>query len=310
MNADSVIDTPLSLRARLIRAFVYARMRPLLAQHPTAKARATLDATSNLIWLPRGTTVTTKPLGGIATDWVAHPATGARGFVLYLHGGGYITGSPRTHRGLAARLAKGAKVCVAVPDYRLAPEHPHPAAVDDALAAYRGLLEQGIPPNKIIIAGDSAGGGLSLALALRLKAVPLPQPAGLVLLSPFTDITFSGGSMQDAQQKDWLLTREWMHEAAKHYGGGQDPKQPTLSPLYGDLTGLPPTLIQVGGDEYLRDDSTRITARAREQGVAVALEVWQRLWHVWQLHAGQIPEADDAVASICRFIHARLTGKL
>lgn len=309
MNAHSA-HAKLSLRALLVRTFVKAMMRPVLAQPPTAASRAKLEKMARLIWLPTGTKITAGQLGGVPVEWVASPAAGARGFVLYLHGGGYVTGSPRTHRGLTARLAKAARVCVAVPDYRLAPEHPHPAAVDDAFAAYKGLLDQGIPPNKIIIAGDSAGGGLSLALALRIKAEPLPQPAGLVLLSPFTDITFAGASMQSPAQKEWLLTKPWMLDAARHYGGGQDPKTPTLSPLFASLGGLPPIFIQVGSDELLLDDSTRFARVATEQGVPVTLQIWPGMWHVWQLHGGQMPEADRAISAMRDFIHTQLSGKL
>lgn len=308
MNAP--VQTSLSLRALLVRFFVHAVMRPTLAQQPNAASRAQLEKLAKLIWVPGGTKVTHSALNGIATEWIANPTAGARGFVLYLHGGGYVTGSPRTHRGLTARLARAARVCVAVPDYRLAPEHPHPAAVEDALAAYQGLLAQGIPANKIIIAGDSAGGGLSLALALRLKAAPLPQPAGIVLLSPFSDLTLSGASMQSAKQKEWLLTKSFIHAAGGHYLGSQDPMQPTASPLFADLSGLAPMLIQVGTDEVLLDDSTRLAQAATARGVSVTLQIWPKLWHVWQLHAGQMPEADRAVAGIADFIHAKLTGKL
>lgn len=285
-------------------------MRPALAQPPNAASRGKLEKLSKLLWMPRGTKLTFNPLGGVPTEWLAHPATGARGFVLYLHGGGYVTGSPLTHRGLTSRLARAARVCVAVPDYRLAPEHPHPAAVDDAFAAYSALLDQGIPANKIIIAGDSAGGGLALALALRLKAAPLPQPAGIVLLSPFTDLTLSGASMQAPKQKEWLLTKSFIAAAAKHYLGTQDARQVTASPLFADLNGLPPLLVQVGTDEVLLDDSTRLAQLASQQGVPVTLQVWPRLWHVWQLHAGQMPEADQAIAAMTAFIHNQLTGKL
>lgn len=299
----------LSLRALLLRFFVYRVMRKALAQPPPT-SRLQLHKLARLIWLPRGNKLTYGQLGGVPVEWLAHPAEGARGFVLYLHGGGYVTGSPATHRGLTARLARSARVCVAVPDYRLAPEHPHPAAVDDALAAYKGLLDQGIPSNKIIVAGDSAGGGLALALALRLKAEPLPQPAGLVLLSPFADLTLSGESMQAPGQKEWLLSKPFIETAVRDYAAGQDPRTPTLSPLFANLSGLPPMFVQVGSDEVLLDDSTRLAQAATRQGVQVTLQIWPKLWHVWQLHGGQMPEADRAINGIAQFIHSSLTGKL
>ena len=308
MNAPAQ-NTTLSLRALLVRLVVSQVMRPVLATPPTAANRQRLEKLTALTWVPRGTKITEGQLGNVPVEWVANSTAGARGFVLYLHGGGYVTGSPRTHRGLTARIARDARVCVAVPDYRLAPEHAHPAAVDDALAAYKGLLDQGIPPHKIIIAGDSAGGGLSLALALRIKAAPLPQPAGLVLLSPWTDLTLAGSSMQSPQQKEWLLTKSFIVDAAQHYAAGQDPRQPTVSPLFADLTGLAAMLVQVGTEEVLLDDATRLSQAATGQGVPVTLQIWPKLWHVWQLHGGQMPEADRAIAAIAEFIHARLTGK-
>ncbi len=303
-------NTSLSLRALLVRWFVHAVMRPTLAQPVGPASRARLEKLARLLWVPRGTRVSHDPLGGVPVEWVRNAGAAAQGFVLYLHGGAYVTGSPRTHRGLTARIARAAGVTVAVPDYRLAPEHPHPAAVDDALAAYKGLLAQNIPPQQIIIAGDSAGGGLSLALALRLKAEPLPQPAGIVLLSPYTDMALNSGSMQSPTQKEWLLSKPMMFAAARDYAGGQDPRAATLSPLFADLGGLPPLFVQVGTDELLLDDSTRLAQAATQQGVAVTLQIWPRMWHVWQLHGGQMPEADRAIAAIAGFIRGRLSGKL
>ena len=309
MNQPSS-KSALSLRGYLVRSFVKAMMRPALATQPNAASRGKLEKLAKMLWMPAGTKLTFGQLGGVPVEWLANPAAGARGFVLYLHGGGYVTGSPRTHRGLTSRLARAARVCVAVPDYRLAPEKPHPAAVEDALASYKGLLDQGIPPHKIIIAGDSAGGGLSLALALKLKSVPLPQPAGIVLLSPFADLTLSGASMQSPTQKEFLLTKSFIHEAARHYCGDQDRRQETTSPLFADLKGIASLFVQVGTDEVLLDDSTRLAQAATQQGVPVTLQVWPNLWHVWQLHGGQMPEADRAIEAMADFIHGRLTGKL
>lgn len=300
----------LSFRAWMMRSFVYLVMRPTLALPPDTVSRTKLEKLARLLWMARGTKLSFSPLGGVATEWVANPAAGAEGFVLYLHGGGYVTGSPRTHRGLTSRLARDAKVCIAVPDYRLAPEHPHPAAVDDALAAYQGLLAQGIPAQKIIVAGDSAGGGLSMALALRLKAAGLPLPAGIVLLSPFVDMTFAGQSMKSPKQKEWLLSKPFMFGAGQHYAGGQDPRAATVSPLFAALNGLPPLFIQVGTDEVLLDDSTRLSQAATQQGVAVTLQIWPRMWHVWQLHGGQMPEADRAITAMADFVRGRLSGTL
>ena len=306
----STDKNPLSFRAWLLRSFVSLVIRPTFALPPNAVSRRKLEKLGQLLWMARGSKLTFSPLGGVATEWVANPKAGAEGFVLYLHGGAYVTGSPRTHRGLTSRLARDAKVCVAVPDYRLAPEHPHPAAVDDAFAAYQALLIQGIPASKIIVAGDSAGGGLSMALALRLKAAALPLPAGIVLLSPFVDMTLSGQSMKTPQHKEWLLSKPAIFSAGQHYAGGQDARAPTISPLFADLSGLPPLFIQVGTDEVLLDDSTRLSQAATQQGVAVTLQIWPRMWHVWQLHGGQMPEADRAITAIAAFVRGRLNGTL
>ncbi len=299
--------TSLSLRALLLRSFNYVVMRPTLALPPTAAARAKLEKLAKLIWLPRSTKVSFSQLGGVPVEWVTNSAAETRGFVLYLHGGAYVTGSPRTHRGLTARLARAARVRVAVPDYRLAPEHPHPAAVDDAFAAYQGLLDQGIPPHKIILAGDSAGGGLAVALALRIKAALLPQPAGMVLLSPYVDMTLSGQSMQSTTQKEWLLSKPLIDNAVQHYLAGQDATQATASPLFAELRGLAAMFIQVGTDEMLLDDATRLSQAASQQEVSVTLQIWPRMWHVWQLHGGQMPEADRAIAAMAAFVDSRFT---
>jgi epsilon-lactone hydrolase len=297
----------LSLRARLLRYLVLWLTKPAFNQNATPASRAHLDKLARMALVAPGSTVTHKPLGGVPTEWVNHPASGARGFVLYLHGGGYVTCSPRTHRSLTSRLARAARVCVVVPDYRLAPENPHPAAVDDALAAYRGLLDQGIPARDIVIGGDSAGGGLTLALALRIKALGLPQPAGLLLLSPWTDLTLSGTSMRDPAVREWVLSPVFIAKAAQDYMAGQDPLTPTGSPLFADLAGLPPLFIQVGTDEVLLDDSTRLAQRATAQQVPTTLQIWPQMWHVWQMYGGQIPEADRAIQAMADFVHDRLT---
>lgn len=299
-------NLPVSLRASLLRHLVRWIINPAFNQNATPASRAHIDKLAGIALVARGTQITHKPLGGVPTEWINHPASGARGFVLYLHGGGYVTCSPRTHRSLTSRLARMARVCVAVPDYRLAPEHPHPAAVDDALAAYEGLLAQDIPPHNIIAGGDSAGGGLTLALALRIKAKGLPQPAGLMLLSPWTDLTLSGTSMRDPTVREWVLSPAFIAKAAQDYMAGQDLLTPTGSPLFADLTGLPPLFIQVGTDEVLLDDSTRLAQRASAQQVPTTLQIWPKMWHVWQMYGGQIPEADRAIQAMADFVHCRL----
>ncbi|MDP3856236.1 MAG: alpha/beta hydrolase [Stagnimonas sp.] len=304
------LEAPLSLRAYFMKLGARLLIRPALHEPDMARRRQRVDALSRFTWPAGGATYTHGNLGGVPVEWVAHPASGARGFVLYLHGGAYVVGSPRSHRALTSRLAQAARICVAALDYRLAPEHPFPAALDDAVAAYRALLAQDISASKIIIAGDSAGGGLALALALRLKSEPLPQPAGIVCLSPWTDLSMSGESVKSRAALEVMLSEQLGRDSARHYLQTQDPTLPLASPLFADLAGLAPVFIQVGGQEILHDDATRFAQRASAQGVPVTLQTWPNLWHVWQLHAGLMPEANAAITAIASFIHARLTGKL
>lgn len=215
--------------------------------------------------------------------------------MLYLHGGAYTIGSPDTHRGLTGHLAQATGATVFVPDYRLAPEHPYPAALDDALSVYRHLLSQGYRPDQISIAGDSAGGGLALALALRLKREKMPQPALLVLLSPWVDLSHSQIHTPDVEP---VLQLGWIKKAAEDYRGSVPIDDPLISPVNGDLTDLPPLLIQVGSQEILLNDARRLATKAREAGIAVTLEEYNRLWHVFQIHAGPLQAANRAIDQI------------
>lgn len=226
--------------------------------------------------------------------------------LLYLHGGGYVLGSLDTHAELMGRLAKACRAPVLGVDYRLAPEHPYPAAVEDAVASYDRLLANGIKADQIVVAGDSAGGGLTLACLLALKAQGKPQPAGAVLLSPWTDLTGSGESSRTRAALDPMISPEILLPMARRYYGDTDPTDPGVSPLFGDLTGLAPLLIQVGDHEVLLDDSTRLAQRAKAQGVAAELEIYEEAFHVFQNVPG-LPESGDALASIGRFFD-RVTG--
>jgi acetyl esterase/lipase len=187
-------------------------------------------------------------------------------------------------------------------DYRLAPEHPHPAAVEDAVAAYKWLLDGRADPKRVFIAGDSAGGGLSVALLVSLRDAGITMPAACVLLSPWTDLAFTGETWQSKAKADLVIFDYKEHTFAKMYQGGLDPKTPLVSPLYADLKGLPPLLVQVGLDEVLLADSTRLAERARQAGVNVTLEEWPKMQHVWQFTAGFMPEARRAVEKIGGFI--------
>jgi acetyl esterase/lipase len=220
---------------------------------------------------------------------------------LFLHGGAYVTGSPDLYRHVSWRFASAARAQFIAVEYGLAPEHPFPAALDDALAAWRALLGEGANPSHCAIMGDSAGGGLALALALRLRDTGVPLPGALVAISPWTDLAITGRSAQPPAA-DPMLYPEHLADYAAHYLAGADPRDPYVSPLYGDPSGLPPTLLQVGSDEILRDDSVRMAERMRDAGCNVTLEVWPRMPHVWHAFAPILPEAGRAIARIGEFV--------
>jgi acetyl esterase/lipase len=223
--------------------------------------------------------------------------------MLYLHGGGYFACSPQTHRSITGAYAiRG--LSVFTPDYRLAPEHPFPAALEDALAVYRAMLTRF--PAGFALGGDSAGGGLALALLLAAKAEGLPMPACAVLFSPWTDLAGTGASITTNLKRDSMLFAPRLAEAADIYLAGADPKNPLASPLYGELAGLPPMLIQVGRPEILLDDSTRLAARARAAGVPAELTIWENLPHVWQVSQIFLPESRQALDQAAAFAKARL----
>lgn len=256
--------------------------------------------------LPADIAVEELTLGGVAAERLSAPGTKDSAAFLYIHGGGFVAGSPRTHRPLTWRLAKDIGIPVYAIDYRLAPEHPYPAGLDDCVAAYRGLLENGIPAKSILVGGDSAGGNLTLALALRLKAEGLHLPAALICLSPATDMAATGDSYRTNAEADSLFVPEMFDSLKPAYFPDLDERDPFVSPLYGDVSGFPPTLFQVGEKEMLRDDSTRMAAALTAAGVETAIEVWPKVWHVWQLNADMLPEAREAIAHIVRFAKQHL----
>ena len=239
---------------------------------------------------------------GVKSEWVAAPDADAGRAILYLHGGGYVIGSINTHRSLAARLSRAAKARVLVVDYRLAPEHPHPAAVDDSLAAYRWMLAQGLKPSRIAVAGDSAGGGLTAATLVAIRDAKLPLPAEAALLSPWVDMEGIGESMTTKDSVDPMVHKEGLLGMAKAYLGGKDPRTPLAAPLYADLAGLPPLLIQVGTSETLLDDASRLAERAKKAGVNVTYEPWQNMIHVWHLFAPMLDEGQQAIEKIGAFV--------
>ncbi|MFE1203108.1 alpha/beta hydrolase [Streptomyces sp. NPDC058762] len=228
------------------------------------------------------------------------------GRLLYLHGGGYVVGSPDTHAGLAGELARRAGLRAVSVDYRLAPEHPFPAAVDDGLAAYRELLSTGTDPRDLVLAGDSAGGGLGIATLLAAREAGLPQPAAVALFSPWADLTLTGGSIRSKEGADPIFTGADVRAYADLYVGAGDRAAPLASPVFADLAGLPPLLVQAGANEVLLDDAVRLAGRAGADDVEVTLEVGPGLPHVYQLHYGRLEEADAALDRAARFLTAHL----
>jgi epsilon-lactone hydrolase len=281
------------LRTTLRRAF--------RAGLPVAQQRDRLRRVTRLTLPPRGATYATATCGDVPGEWVR-----ARGreesplTLLYLHGGGYTTGSPATHRALTGHLAAHCGARVFAADYRLAPEHPFPAAVDDAVAAWRGLRAGGAEAERIAIAGDSAGGGLALATTLRLRELGEPMPRALVLFSPWVDLSLD--RLPPAPPGEVMLTLPWVRECAQSYAGTTDTRDPLVSPVGADLRGLPPTLIQVGIDELLLPDSRRLHQCLEAAGVSSRLQEFPRRWHVFQANAGLLADADRALEAVGRFL--------
>jgi acetyl esterase/lipase len=244
----------------------------------------------------------TVDANGVPAEWVTAAGTEAARTILYLHGGGYVIGSPSTHRGLAERLSKAAGARVLVIDYRLAPEHPFPAPVEDATKAYRWLLASGVAASNIAVAGDSAGGGLTAATLIALRDAGDALPAAGICLSPWVDMEGIGESMTLRAELDPMVQKEGLLGMAGLYLQGADPRSPLAAPLYADLHGLPPLLVQVGTSETLYDDATRLAERAKAAGVNVTLEPWDEMIHVWHLFAEMLPEGQKALDRIGEFV--------
>jgi monoterpene epsilon-lactone hydrolase len=252
--------------------------------------------------LPEDVKTTPGRLGGVPVVTVETPASDPSIVLLYFHGGAYALGSAADSVGLAADIARRAGARAISVDYRLAPENPFPAAVDDAVAAYRALLDDG--PAKIAFVGESAGGGLVIATLVAIKDAGLPQPSSAMVFSPWTDLTVSGDSMVGKADVDPALTPEGMRTRARDYLGETDPASPLASPIFADLTGLAPLLIQAGSHEILLDDAVRLAARAAEHDVAVELQVWPQVPHVFQGFAALLDEADVALKAAAAFTRA------
>lgn len=295
-------------RARLVsktlRLVTRAGLKPVFSTRlPLLVQRSVISAASRFFPRPQGVRDVEHYLDGVlARRLIPEGAPDGRA-ILYLHGGAYVLGSPGTHFGMAARIALASGCEVFVIDYRLAPEHPAPAALDDAVSAWKALTAS---HGAVALAGDSAGGGLALATAVALRDAALVAPRALALISPWVDLTLSGESMQTLAAADPLLSRNWLAWAAAHYANGRNLDDPMLSPLFSPLAGLPPVLIHVGSDEVLLSDTQRLETALRAAGVEVQSRVYQDLWHDFQLQAGLMPEADESLDTLGRFLRAGL----
>ena len=284
-------------------------LHPLPGTHRSPqRQREALDRIALLARRPRDVRVVKIRAAGLKAVWLVPREARPGKAVLYLHGGAYQIGSIRTHREIASYVARYAQATVLLVEYRLAPEHPFPAALEDALAAYRWLLEQGYPPQGTALAGDSAGGGLAIATLLSLRNSHQAMPAAAALISPWVDLLGTGESIQTRNGRDPLFSPRDLPAAARHYLNGHDPCDPLISPVYALLDGLPPVLIQVGDEEILLSDSTRLADGLRRGQVPVEISIWPGLWHVYQAAGMRMPESKQAFIQMGAFIRSHTSG--
>lgn len=288
---------------QLLAWTIRTTLRPALSpKTPLKLQRFCSDAASAIVLGPRGYKTKKQTIAQVPTVHIQPKTTQSGLGILYLHGGGYVVGSSKSHTKLAAQIGHAAQTQVWLPEYRLAPEHTNPAAIEDVIAVYKALLAQGQNPNKFVIAGDSAGGGLSLSTAIAIRDSDLPLPAALVLLSPWVDLSLSGSTMKTHAAQDAMLSEDWLAWCAKNYCGQKSVTDPICSPLYADLTGLPPVLIHVGTEEVLLDDAKRLAKQTENYGIPTNLKVYDRVGHVFQFHAGILNESNDSIERIGQFI--------
>lgn len=297
--------TRLSLRSRFVRPYVkYVVARQFSEKKAIRGQRRAFDRTSFFVPRIRGAETRTEFIDGTKVCWVDACENTTNRLVVYLHGGAYCLGSPRSHGRFAQQLSKASQAQVLLVDYRLAPEYPFPAALKDSLGVYRSLLGRSdVSAESLVLGGDSAGGGLALATAIALRDGNQPLPNALFCLSPWTDLTLGGGSIKSNARADFVLSENWLRSMAERYvPDAADRNLPLVSPLMAGLAGLPPLFIQVATSEILLDDSLRLAERARRAGVEVELELWPDMWHVWQLLASLVPESMRALQQLGRFI--------
>ncbi|WP_437625572.1 alpha/beta hydrolase [Sorangium sp. So ce1151] len=296
----------MSLQAIALRFYLrHWFKRRLVPNAPVSVLRANVDdLVRRMPKPPPEVTVTPTDAGGVPAEWVAAPGADARRAILYFHGGGYASGSPASVRDLTWRLSEAARCRLLVVDYRLAPEHPFPAAIEDAASAYRHLLSNGFAPASIAFAGDSAGGGLALGSLVKLRDDGAPMPAAACGFSPVTDLAITGRTITTNRDADPMVRADALPQTAAWYLGSTPATSPYASPLYADVRGLPPTLLHAGSTEVLLDDSRRFAENMRSAKVEVDLRIWPDMPHVFQGCAAFLPEARAAIAEAGRFLDA------
>jgi epsilon-lactone hydrolase len=286
-----------------IRALLSSKPRPV----GWANRRQRLDEIGDVAPVADDVKLTAVDLGGLPGEWSIVPGSDASRVLMFFHGGGYCSGSIRSHRGMVTEAGRAAGIRTLAVGYRLAPEHPFPAAFDDAMTAWRFVRKEGIAAARVAIGGDSAGGGLTVALINRLRSSGEEQPGCAWLVSPWTDLTMSGSTLASKDAVDPLIHKSYLGELADAYlPAGLDRKDPRVSPLYSDVRGFPPTLIQVGSDETLLADATRFAAAAGAADVAVTLEIWPHMIHAWPLFNARLEAGRRALASAGRFMRSHL----
>ncbi len=296
-----------SAKTTLIRATQWGNRIgaiPLLGTVPVLRMAS--GAGFKRIRVPQGIHWAAVDARAVRCEWLDPPDAPADAVLLYLHGGGGVLGLYNSGRNMIGHLALGCHMRTLAVDYRLAPEHPFPAGLNDCVTAYRWLLSEGFRPKRIFISGDSMGGAIALATLLTIRDAGQPLPRGAVCISPNTGLTFSGKSMAFNAPRDALLSPQFARTMASLYAGGHDPCDPYVSPLMADLRGLPPILIQVGSDEILLDDSRRFRDCALAAGVDLTLQVWSHMWHDWHLCVPALPEANQAIGRIAEFVHGHM----
>ena len=298
----------ISKRARFVRWITSRYIQRMdVSTIDVVKVRRRLNRISRLLMKAFRVKLERTTINGMYAEWL-RPKKATRGKVLlYLHGGAYVLCNCRTHRQMVSHIARAAGIDALVPEYRLSPEHKFPAAIDDAVGVYRELLASGINPEDIIISGDSAGGGLAVATLLSLRHAGDPMPAAAVLLSPFLDATASGESATTRADKDPWFHSSDMAVVVEHYCGEAEVRNPLVSPVFANVSGLPPVYIQVGDDEILLSDSTRFADMLREAGGEADIEIWPEMWHVFQLFVGKMPESRKAIRKIGTYIRRTWT---